>query len=250
MPDTKISALPSGSPAVGTDLIPIARSGATKQVPLSDVAALSGYAYSSKTANFTAVASNWYGLETNALTATLPATPATGDRLRLHAGTSSITSVTLGRNGSNINSAAADLTVSNFWIIDAIYEGATIGWRVMWSPMVTEATWTPTDGSGAGLALTVTTAIYTRIGRTVTVEFQGVYPTTASGATAQINGLPFAANGKHYALFFNSTGVGSGIAVSVASGATSVTFTTNVAAAVTNANLSTLTVGFTLIYQI
>jgi hypothetical protein len=55
-----------------------------------------------------------------------------------------------------------------------------------------EGTWTPTDGSGAALVLVVDHAIYTKIGRHVFGQAKITYPATASGATAQINGLPFA----------------------------------------------------------
>ena len=54
-----------------------------------------------------------------------------------------------------------------------------------------EGTWTPADGSGAGLSLTVTKAVYQKLNRTVTVQFSVTYPSTASGAQAAINGLPF-----------------------------------------------------------
>lgn len=55
-----------------------------------------------------------------------------------------------------------------------------------------EGTWTPTDGSGAGLSLTVTNARYTKVGNTVFVTATITYPATASGASASISGLPFA----------------------------------------------------------
>jgi hypothetical protein len=56
-----------------------------------------------------------------------------------------------------------------------------------------EGTWTPTDGSGASLSFSDTSGncLYTKIGRLVTVSVLITYPTTASGATNQINGLPF-----------------------------------------------------------
>jgi hypothetical protein len=54
-----------------------------------------------------------------------------------------------------------------------------------------EGTWTPTDGSGAGLSLTVSNAVYIKIGQMVYVATRIVFPTTASAAVVQINGLPF-----------------------------------------------------------
>jgi hypothetical protein len=54
-----------------------------------------------------------------------------------------------------------------------------------------EGTWTPADGSGAGLSFTGVQGNYTRIGRMVTATCQITYPSTASGASAVISGLPF-----------------------------------------------------------
>ena len=54
-----------------------------------------------------------------------------------------------------------------------------------------EGTWTPTDGSGAGLSFTNVEATYTKIGRFAFFEFQVTYPSTVSGADTRINGFPF-----------------------------------------------------------
>jgi hypothetical protein len=56
-----------------------------------------------------------------------------------------------------------------------------------------EGTWTPTDVSGAGLTFSGVSATYTKIGRQVTCNLFMTYPVTASVATAEIGGLPFAA---------------------------------------------------------
>jgi hypothetical protein len=61
-----------------------------------------------------------------------------------------------------------------------------------------EGTWTPTDGSGAGLSFTVQSAIYTRIGRTVTVNMWLTYPATASVSSATVSGLPFTIRSGNY----------------------------------------------------
>lgn len=53
-------------------------------------------------------------------------------------------------------------------------------------------TWTPTDGSGAGLSLTGTYGFYMKIGQLVYVAAGFTYPATASGASAFIGSLPFA----------------------------------------------------------
>jgi len=56
-----------------------------------------------------------------------------------------------------------------------------------------EGTWTPTDGSGAGLSFTVANAVYIKIGQMVYVATRITFPTTSSSANVQINGLPFTA---------------------------------------------------------
>ena len=50
--------------------------------------------------------------------------------------------------------------------------------------------WTPVDGSGAGLALTGN-GRYATIGKLVIFQFAVTWPGTASGATAQVGGLPY-----------------------------------------------------------
>jgi hypothetical protein len=55
----------------------------------------------------------------------------------------------------------------------------------------TATTWTPTDGSGAGLALTVNSATYVKIGSLVSVQADITYPVTVNGSNARIAGLPF-----------------------------------------------------------
>jgi len=55
-----------------------------------------------------------------------------------------------------------------------------------------EGTWTPTDGSGAGLTFTQAMGSYTKIGRLVHLIGFVQYPSTANGNTATIGGFPFA----------------------------------------------------------
>jgi hypothetical protein len=64
-----------------------------------------------------------------------------------------------------------------------------------------EGDWTPTDASGAGLTLTVSSNRYTKIGRQVTVTALITYPSTASGAYLTIGGLPFTSGVTTTALF-------------------------------------------------
>jgi hypothetical protein len=73
-----------------------------------------------------------------------------------------------------------------------------------------EGTWTPTDGSGAGLAIGVNTAYYTKIGRMVTIQAYVSYPATANTSTSYISGLPFPiiSNAGYYAPFIVNTNAG------------------------------------------
>jgi len=54
-----------------------------------------------------------------------------------------------------------------------------------------EGTWTPADGSGAGLSFANIQAQYTKIGRMVFASATFDFPSTASTATNSISGLPF-----------------------------------------------------------
>lgn len=55
-----------------------------------------------------------------------------------------------------------------------------------------EGPWTPTDSSGENLTLGVTNAVYTRVGRLVTVSAVITYPANNSALEMQISGLPYA----------------------------------------------------------
>jgi hypothetical protein len=54
-----------------------------------------------------------------------------------------------------------------------------------------EGTWTPADGSGAGLTFAQNAGSYTKIGKQVTCHMAVEYPSTVSGINAVISGLPF-----------------------------------------------------------
>jgi hypothetical protein len=74
-----------------------------------------------------------------------------------------------------------------------------------------EGTWTPTDGSGAGLSFTVYNPTYTKIGRLVQIEAAIYFPSTASVAAVKISGLPFTAAGgddNTGGMFMSGTNVG------------------------------------------
>lgn len=110
-----------------------------------------------------------------------------------------------------------------------------------------EGTWTPSDGSGAGLALTITSATYTKIGRLVLAQCHVVYPATASGANAQLNGLPFSAPNIHAGALY-SNGAGGGTVAQI--NGTAINPYAPGGVALTNANLTGAFVVVTCAYSI
>ncbi len=111
-------------------------------------------------------------------------------------------------------------------------------------------TWTPTDASGASLSLTTSSAHYYKLGKLAFVTFLVTWPVTASGASAQVGGLPATA--------FNSASLVQGCILSVpAASAVFIQITNNGTtffpvtaggANVTNAALSTLTIRGSCVY--
>lgn len=55
-----------------------------------------------------------------------------------------------------------------------------------------EGTWTPIDGSGAGLTFTTVAGNYTKIGNRIIVDGYGTYPTTSSALSGVVGGFPYA----------------------------------------------------------
>lgn len=110
------------------------------------------------------------------------------------------------------------------------------------------AAWTPTDGSGAGLTLTVTSAGYRKIATNlVWCRLHISYPVTADATASQIDGLPFpAAHICSAAVYTNDTG-GATVA-KISSSSINIFAPKNVA--ITNANLSGAVVHITFTYEI
>ena len=63
-----------------------------------------------------------------------------------------------------------------------------------------EGTWVPTDGSGAGLSLTVNSASYVKVGSLVTLSAYITYPVNVNGNGAAIGGKPFDTIAANYFL--------------------------------------------------
>ncbi len=112
-----------------------------------------------------------------------------------------------------------------------------------------EGTWTPTDTSGAGLTFTSITATYTKIGRLVTLNFQFTFPSTASGATVQIGGLPFSAtNGNATGALGTNNGSATIYILTIASAVSYIYLRKTDNNNPTNANFSTYFVSGSLTY--
>ena len=91
-----------------------------------------------KTTGFTATSGVGYFCDTTsaAFTVTLPATPSAGNVVAVsdYNGTAGTNSISIGRNGSNINGAASDFVISkNNSSIQFIYIDATVGWQTVFS---------------------------------------------------------------------------------------------------------------------
>lgn len=114
-------------------------------------------------------------------------------------------------------------------------------------------TWTPTDASGAGLTLTNNYAHYTKIGNIVTVIAYITWPSNSSGSSAQIGGLPFSGVSNGYATGVVSTNVSAAISALIRYQPTGTTAYINPIAGngtnITNANLSTSYIIFSMTYQ-
>jgi hypothetical protein len=59
------------------------------------------------------------------------------------------------------------------------------------TPHLEFGNWTPTDASGAGLVITMTSSTYVKHDRLVLARTQITYPVNGSGLDAKIGGLPF-----------------------------------------------------------
>jgi len=87
-----------------------------------------------KTAGFTGVSGNGYFINTTSgpITVNLPASPSAGDIMAVvdYAGTADTSNITVGRNSSNINGAASDLTIDKENSgITLVYVDGTQGWK-------------------------------------------------------------------------------------------------------------------------
>lgn len=113
-----------------------------------------------------------------------------------------------------------------------------------------EGTWTPIDASGAGLTFTVTSASYVKIGRSVTANAYLSYPATASGAVAIIGGFPFSSTASNN-YFYGPARLGTPNAIGAMqlnTNSTECYMYATASTALTNANMSSSYVLFTITY--
>jgi hypothetical protein len=118
---------------------------------------------------------------------------------------------------------------------------------------VTDAgSWTPSDQSGASLTFTSVSVSYTKIGNMVFVYGRFAFPSTASGASVSIGGLPLTVANQNYASspgVCNSNGTISVQAQPAKNTTTFFLLNAVTGAAVTNANMSTITLNCTFSYS-
>jgi hypothetical protein len=280
MADTKISALTAATtPLAGTEVLPIVQSGVTVKVAVSNLTAGRDIAATSLTTAVVQAASSAGGtLKNNSGTAQMQWGSGGGSNLSLEVATNinpANAAVNISPTGTGtvtINPATASTmnnvaiggttalagrftsvtaTTGNF-VVGTSGQGidfsATPGTGT--SELLNdyeEGTWTPTDASGAGLTLTVTTAKYTKIGRQVTVNCYIKYPVTSSTATALVT-LPFTSTSFDLGTAAATSGnVFSGASIGTTN---QFSFRTVSLALLTNASLSNADVLFTLTYQV
>ena len=112
-----------------------------------------------------------------------------------------------------------------------------------------EGTWTPTDGSGAGLTFTSITATYTKIGRLVTLNCQFTFPTTANASIIQITGMPFAPTAGNATGALSTSNASATVYVVTIASALAILYLRNTANNnPTNANFSAAFLSFSITY--
>ena len=266
MANSKISALTSATtPLAGTETLPIVQSGVTKQVSIANVTAGRSVTMSKVTASGSGELAK---LETSGnITAGglnyLRFYDSVGARGYVgYVGTGALQITGSGdvelqpASGSNVLLTGANITQGT--AAKGINFTANTPASGMTSQLLNwyeEGTWTPTDGSGAGLSFTYTAAQmrYTRMGRVVMIQGQITYPATASGSTALIGGLPFTSSANNragLALGANTFAAAYGLFISVGSPYIEISKVAGSGAQATNANLSGTTFAFSGTYSV
>jgi len=118
-----------------------------------------------------------------------------------------------------------NLTVDTYANIGGNIQVTTTGSGILFNPAVVgagrttntmadyeEGTWTPTDGSGAGISLSGG-GHYVKIGRLVYASFNISYASNSNGTANQITGLPFANDGTDFGGLVTVTNYGSSFTI-------------------------------------
>jgi hypothetical protein len=234
MADLKISQLTDATtPLAGTEVLPIVQAGVTKKIPTDNltvknlrsnatdgVLQVTGPAAAS-TRVMTVPDANFTAARTDA------AQSFTGDQ------TLATGNLVIGTAGKGIDFSADPSAAGMTSELLNDYE---------------EGTWTPTDGSGAGLTLTNLGSTYTKIGRKVTCFSWITFPSTASGSGFTIGGLPFAASGTTNGLGVSGFNSGNFQLFIRTNSSTTIVAVKDDNSTITNAMMSGATFGFTYTY--
>ena len=109
-----------------------------------------------------------------------------------------------------------------------------------------QGTWTPTDGSGAGLTLTSQSGVYTRIGNTVYFNCVAQYPVTANTSLFKIGSLPFTPNRDGGAsIGYTTYGTSGALFVQISNAVNGLRLFTTGGSFLTNANMSNVLITIT-----
>lgn len=236
MADKKISALTGAStPLAGTEVLPIVQSGATVKVSVANLTAgrnLTSGKIDVTYADATYAAGLTVTNTTNniASQAKVYAVNNAGDYFSLGRNSAALGSQSvLFSTGAfpidfytNTNYVASFTSAGNLSLATGNLVIATSGKGIdfsatshpagMTSELLAdyeEGTFTPTDGSGAGLTFSNVTAKYTKVGNQVTVQVKLKYPVTASAVGAAIGGLPFTPSTDCSGVYYSGVSAGS-----------------------------------------
>jgi len=94
-----------------------------------------------------------------------------------------------GAADNTINIGASTARFKDLYLSGGVYLGGTGSANKL--DDYEEGTWTPSDGSGAGLTFSNTVGTYTKIGRLVFIVCELQYPSTSDTTDMLISGMPF-----------------------------------------------------------
>ena len=145
-----------------------------------------------KTTGFTAVSGVGYFVDTTAgaITVTLPASPSAGDVVAVsdYAGTADTNNITIARNGSNINGAAADLIVNKEnSAVTLVYVDGTQGWKATDTSSINDIYLEPTYVTATGGTITTVDTDY----KVHTFTGPGTFTVTNEGNSAGSNTIDY-----------------------------------------------------------